>query len=73
MTTYRVTYVDSILRETIIEAATPEHAEDMARHEIELGKHHHSVDVWQDDWQAQEYDPPDNGNEYCWECGERRP
>ena len=57
MTTYRVTYVDSVLRETIVKASTPEQAEDKARSEIESATHHHAVDVWQDDWHAEEYAP----------------
>ena len=73
MTTYRVTYVDSVLRETIVNAPTPEHAEDKARSEMESATHHHAVDVWQDDWHAEEYAPPDVSNQFCWECGQRRP
>ena len=45
MTTYRVTYVDSVLRETIVKASTPEQAEDKVRSEIESATHHHAVDV----------------------------
>ena len=73
MTKYRVTYVDSVLRETVVEASTPEQAEDKARQEIDSAVHHHTADAWQDDWQAEPYKRPPVVNATCWECGERRP
>ena len=72
MIKYRVSYGDSILRETVVHASTAEQALDMVRDEIGFGKHHHAADVWQDDWAAEPYQRPPVVNRTCCECGDRR-
>ena len=72
MPTFRVTYVDSVLRETVVEADSAEAAEEVARLQMENAEHHHSCDVWNDDWQVELYRRPPLDNRYCFECGEAR-
>lgn len=72
MPKYRVTYVDSCLREAVIQASSPEHAEKLASRQMENAQHHHIVDVWNDDWAVEPYKRPPLVNRRCWECGETR-
>lgn len=73
MPTFRITYVESILREAVIDAHTPEMAEEAVMQQIENAEHHHSVDVWNDDFQVEQYQrPAAAGNRHCIECGSRR-
>ena len=72
MSKYRVTYVDSCLREAVVEASSPEAAEEAVRRQMEDAQHHHAVDAWNDDWQAEPYKRPPIVNRTCFECGETR-
>jgi predicted secreted hydrolase len=72
MARYRVTYVDSVLREVILDAANAVEAEDLARKQLEEAQHHHAVDAWIDDWQAEPYRHQPVVNRHCFECGEER-
>ena len=49
MKTYRVSYVESVLREVVVEGASEDHAIDVARLQMENAEHHHAVDVWNTD------------------------
>lgn len=72
MPKYRVTYVESILREAVVHAQSPQEAEDRVLEQKELAEHHHAVDVWEDDWQAEEYKRAAVVNRHCFECGDVR-
>jgi hypothetical protein len=72
MTKYRVTYVESILREAVVEAENPEVAEDFVLGQRECAEHHHAVDVWDDDWQVEEHLTTPVVNRSCFECGQTR-
>ena len=72
MPKFRVTYVDSVLRETVVEAPSSEEAETIARTQMENAEHHHTSDGWTDDWQVEPYRRPPLVNRHCFECGERR-
>jgi len=69
MNKYRVTYIESILREVVIHAKTTEDAENMAHQQYLEAEHHHAVDVWNDDWQVNDCKPSSWPNLYCFECG----
>jgi hypothetical protein len=69
MNTYRVTYTESVLREVLIDAEDAEQAEDLAMGQIELGKHHHAVDVWDDDWRTELCQSVPSPTRTCFECG----
>ena len=70
MTTYRVTYVDSVLREAIVEAENPDQAETVVRQQMENVGHHHAVDAWNEDWQAQPRSASPILHPCCFECGQ---
>ena len=69
MTPYRVTYVESISRETVVHARSDEHAIDVARLQIENAEHHHAFDVWNFDWSAEPLRKRPSVNSRCFECG----
>jgi hypothetical protein len=69
MHTYRVTYTDAVLREVLVKANDAEHAERLVREQIERAEHHHAVDAWTDDWQAERYASRDRFHRRCFECG----
>jgi hypothetical protein len=72
MARYRVTYVDSVLREVVLDAANGDEAEALARKQVDEAQHHHAVDAWNDDWQAEPYRRQPVVNRHCFECGEER-
>ena len=72
MKTYRVSYVESVLREVVVEGASEEHATDIARLQMENAEHHHAVDVWNTDWSAEPSVKGPLVNARCFECGEVR-
>jgi hypothetical protein len=72
MPKFRVTYVDSVLREAVVEAPTSEEAEATARTQMENAEHHHACDAWNDDWQVERYRRPPLVNRSCFECDELR-
>ena len=72
MARYHVTYVDSVLREVVLDAAGAEQAEELAREQLERAQHHHAVDAWNDEWHAEPYRRQPAVNRHCFECGEER-
>ena len=72
MSKYRVTYVDSCLREAVVDTDSPEAAEEAVRQQMETGEHHHAVDAWNDDWAAEPHKPHSLVNRTCFECGKER-
>lgn len=72
MPKFLVTYVDSVLRETVVEADSAEAAEEVARLQMERAEHHHASDAWNDDWAVEPYRHAPVINRRCFECGEIR-
>lgn len=72
MNEYRVTYTESILREAFVEASGPDEAVEAARAEFDDAQHHHAVDLWLDDFQAEESRPRPAAKRICFECGASR-
>lgn len=72
MPRFRVTYVDSVLRETMVEVDSAEAAEEAARLQMENAQHHHACDAWNDDWAVEPYRDAPVVNRHCFECGEVR-
>ena len=72
MPTYRVTYVDSVLCEAFVDAENGHKAEIIGRQQMENAEHHHAVDAWNDDWQAQPRAAAHVFNHCCFECGQGR-
>ena len=69
MPRYRVTYVESSLRECFIAADTRDEAIEKVRAEFENGQHHHMVDGWDDDWSAVLNAMANGKAKPCIECG----
>jgi len=72
MPKFIVTYVDSVLRETVVEADCAEAAEEVARLQLERAEHHHACDAWNDDWAVDPYRHTPVINRRCFECSEIR-
>jgi len=72
MPRFRVTYVDSVLREAVVDSVSPEAAEEAVRAQMENAEHHHACDAWNDDWQVEPYRRPPLVNRSCFECGDNR-
>ena len=72
MPKYRVTYVDSVLREAVVESASSAAAEEIVRAQMENAQHHHACDAWNDDWSVEACRRPPFVNRSCFECGENR-
>ena len=72
MSKFRVTYVDSVLREAVVQAPSAEEAEQTVRSQMENAEHHHVSDGWTDDWHVEPYRRPPLVNRSCFECGENR-
>ena len=72
MPKFRVTYVDSVLRETVVEADSAEAAEEVARLQLENAEHHHVCDAWNNEWAVDPYRHAPVINRRCFECGEIR-
>ena len=68
MTRYRVTYTDSVLRVALIDAYSPEHAEQITQAQMENAEHHHALDTWNDDWQVERLRQAHP--RCCFECGQ---
>lgn len=67
MVLYRVTYVDTIVREAFVEAHDEYEALDVINAEIGDGAHHHALDAYQEDMQATP--TLDRDRQRCFECG----
>ena len=72
MPKFRVTYVDSVLREAVVNAPSSEEAEVIVRAQMESADHHHTCDAWNDDWQIAPYRRAPLVDRHCFECGEVR-
>ena len=72
MPKFRVTYVDSVLREAVVEADSAEAAEAAARLQLENAEHHHACDAWNDEWAVDPYRHAPLINRRCFECSEIR-
>jgi hypothetical protein len=64
---YRVTYVDSVIREAYVEARDENGAEELVEEEFSDGVHHHAIDAYHDDMQA--LPTEDRTRRSCFECG----
>ena len=65
---YRVTYVDTVVRERFVHAHDENEAEDIVEAEIADARHHHAIDAYHDDVQAEAV--TDIGRRpTCFECG----
>ena len=72
MPKFRVSYVDSVLREAVVEAVSAEEAEVAVRTQIENAEHHHACDAWNDDWTVEPYRHAPVVDRHCFECGSLR-
>lgn len=65
---YRVGYVDTVVRETFVNARDENDAEDIVEGQITARDHHHMIDAYRDDMQAEPV--TDIGRRpMCFECG----
>ena len=69
MPTFQVTYLDSVLRQAIVQAEDAERAEELVREQMEDAEHHHAVDAWTDDWQVEPLAHQLHYTRPCFECG----
>lgn len=65
---YRVSYVDTVVRETFVNARDENEAEDIVEAEIADARHHHAIDAYHDDVQAQHVAEVGR-RPTCFECG----
>lgn len=65
---FRVTYLDTVLRETFVKAMDENESEDIVEQEIADAVHHHAIDAYHDDMQSE----ADGGKHRrsCFECGQ---
>lgn len=70
MPCYRVTYVESGIREVYVTAKSEEAAEELVRAAQENAEHHHMIDFWHDDWRVEPAKSCSaNRKPKCLECG----
>ena len=65
---FRVSYVDTVVRETFVRAYDENEAEDIVEAQIAEAEHHHAIDAYHDDVQTEsvtEIGPRPT----CFECG----
>ena len=65
---YRVSYVDTVVRETFVHAHDANEAEDIVEAEIADARHHHAIDAYHDDVQAEAVTGITR-RPTCFECG----
>lgn len=65
---YRVSYVDTVVRETFVNARDENEAEDVVEGQIAQGDHHHMIDAYRDDMQAEPVSSIGR-RPLCFECG----
>jgi hypothetical protein len=64
---FRVSYVDTVIRQAYILATDEDQANDIIEEQISNGIHHHAIDAYHDDMQAE---PADESTRCCcFECG----
>jgi hypothetical protein len=71
LTIFEVSSTENLLREAIVDAEDEEQAEEIACAQHRGVTHHHTADVWWDNWHVQHYEVP-RSKCYCLECGQRR-
>ena len=64
---YCVSYVDAVVREAFVEARDENEAEALVDEEFSNGVHHHAVDAYREDMQAQP--AVERSRHDCFECG----
>ncbi len=69
MTSYRVSYVESVLREVVVDVSCEPHAIGVARQQMDDAQHHHAADVWNSNWFAESAEKRAPVRERCFECG----
>ena len=72
MTSNRVSYVESVLCEAVVDAMCESHATGVARRQMEDAEHQCDADVWNPDWFAEPAEKRPPGNERCFESGNVR-
>jgi len=65
---YRVSYVDTVVRETFVNACDENEAEDIVEAQIADADHHHAIDAYHDDVQAEAV-AAIGRSRTCVECG----
>lgn len=65
---YRVSYIDTVVRETFVTAYDENEAEDIVEGQIAEGDHHHVIDAYRDDMQAEPVRSIGRRS-LCFECG----
>lgn len=65
---YRISYVDTVVRETFVNACDENEAEDIVEAQIADARHHHAIDAYHDDVQAEAVDGIGR-RPTCFECG----
>jgi len=65
---YRVSYVDTVVRETFVSAHDEQEAEDIVEAQIADAEHHHAIDAYHDDVQAEPV-AATGRRPTCFECG----
>lgn len=65
---FRVSYVDTVVRETFVNARDENEAEDIVEGQIAQGDHHHMIDSYRDDTQAEPVTDISR-RPMCFECG----
>lgn len=64
---FRVSYVDIVVRETFIHATDEDHAYNIIEEQISNGTHHHAIDAYHEDIQAEVATV--TLRPFCFECG----
>ena len=65
---YRVTYVESVLREVYVAAYSAQKANDFAIEQQQNAEHHHAINIWCNDWQAEPAGCSPVRRAACYEC-----
>jgi hypothetical protein len=66
---FRVSYVDTVVRETFVTASDENEAEIIVEQQIADAEHHHAVDAYHDDMQTERATGASTHS--CFECGRR--
>jgi hypothetical protein len=67
---FRVSYVDSVIRETFVTATDKNEAEVIVEQQIADAEHHHAIDAYHDDMQTERGSRASART--CFECGRTR-
>jgi hypothetical protein len=66
---FRVSYVDTVVRETFVTASDENEAEVIVEQQIADAEHHHAIDTYHDDMQTER--ATGSSARTCFECGRR--